>query len=193
MLQSNGTKTAENIWIRSLAEFRSTRTIAFCGVMAALGVVLSLFARVQIGNFIRIGFSELPNIVVDDMFGPVIGGIFGGILDVLKYLVKPTGAFFPGFTLSAVLGGLIYGSFFYRKKITPARVFAANLVVKFFVNIILNSVWLHILYNKAFLAMLPMRIVSNLIMLPIDTAIYYFLLKGVRQSGIAEMKGSFDL
>jgi ECF transporter S component (folate family) len=171
----------------SLSEMKSTKTIAFCGVMAALAVVLSLVARIQIGDYIRIGFSELPNILVDTMFGPAVGGLFGGALDILKFIAKPTGAYFPGFTLSAVLGGLIYGMFFYRKKITIPRVFAANLLVKGLVNICMNSFWLYILYNKGVLGMIPARITTNLIMLPIDTAICYFMLKGVQKAGVTKL------
>lgn len=36
--------------------------------------------------------------------------IFGGALDVLKYIIKPTGPFFFGFTFDAMLSGIIYGS-----------------------------------------------------------------------------------
>lgn len=172
----------------SFAELKSTKTIAFCGVMAALAVVLSLVARIQIGNYVRIGFSELPNILVDTMFGPVAGGIFGGALDILKFIVKPTGAYFPGFTLSAVLGGLIYGAFLYKRKITLLRVFAANLFVKGAVNIVLNSFWLYLLYNRGVVGMMPARITANLIMLPIDTALCYFMLKGVQKAGVVSFE-----
>ncbi|MGI6118494.1 MAG: folate family ECF transporter S component [Bilifractor sp.] len=177
---SRGTGT-DNIFAESLGELSGARSVAFCGVMAALAVVLNYAASIEIGQYVRIGFSMLPNIIVDDFFGPAIGGIFGGALDIIKYLLKPTGPFFPGFTVSAILGGIIYGLFFYKKKITVVRVLAANAVVKVCVNILLNSVWLHILYGKGFIALLPARVLSNAIMLPIDTAIYYFMLNSVNR------------
>jgi ECF transporter S component (folate family) len=181
------TDKAKNRFSMSLQELKSTRTVAICGLLAALGVVLSLVARIQLGQYVRIGFSELPNILVDTFFGPATGGIFGGVLDILKFVIKPTGPYFPGFTVSAILGGLIYGSFFYRKKITVVRVLAATLTVKLFVNILLNSVWLVMLYNKGFFGILPARVLSNLIMLPIDTAIYYCMLKAIERLGIRQM------
>ena len=104
-------------------------------------------------------------------------GEFGRVLDILKLILKPSGAYFPGFTLSAVLGGLIYGFAFYRKPVSVKRVFVANLIVKVFDNIILNSLWLHIMYGKALAALLPARIVSNAVMLPIDTALFCLILK----------------
>ena len=66
-----------------------------------------------------------------------------------------------------------------KKKLQIGRVFAAQLLVKVFVNILLNTLWLNMLYGKAFLAILPGRLVSNAVMLPIDTAIMFFMLQAV--------------
>ncbi len=170
------------IWTDSLKELRQLRVVVFCGMMAALACVLGYVASFEIGPYIRIGFSGLPNLVVDYLFGPAVGGIFGGVLDVLKWMLKPTGPFFPGFTLSAVLGAAVYGCFYYRRPVSLWRIAAANLIVKVFVNVLLNSVWLKLLYGRALAALLPSRIVSNAVMLPIDIAITYVLLKAVDRS-----------
>ncbi len=176
---NNDKSLSMNRWIRSLKEFQSLRNIVFCGMMAAIAVILGYVATINIGQYIRIGFSGLPNQVVDYLFGPAVGAIFGAALDIIKWFIKPTGDFFPGFTISAALGGIIYGFAFYKKNITVLRVLIAQLIVKIFVNIVLNSLWLNILYQKAILALLPGRILSNAIMLPIDTFITYVMLKAV--------------
>ena len=168
-----------SLWIRSLREFKKLNVVAFCGMMCAVAMALNMVASITVGPYIRIGFSGLPNQVVAYLFGPAVGGIFGGALDVIKYILKPEGAFFPGFTISAILGGVIYGAFLYKKKLQIGRVFAAQLLVKVFVNILLNTLWLNMLYGKAFLAILPGRLVSNAVMLPIDTAIMFFMLQAV--------------
>ena len=168
-----------SLWLRSLGEFKKVNVVAFCGMMCALAMVLNMVASISLGPYIRIGFSGLPNQVVAYLFGPVVGGIFGGTLDVIKYLIKPDGAFFPGFTVSAALGGMIYGAMLYKKKLTLVRVCVAQLLVKLFVNIFLNTLWLNILYGKAFMAILPGRVISNAVMLPIDTAIMFFMLQAV--------------
>ena len=142
-------------------------------MMCALAMVLNMVASINVGPYVRIGFSGIPNQVVAYLFGPAVGGIFGAALDVIKYLIKPDGAFFPGFTVSAALGGIIYGAFLYKKKVTLPRVFASQLLVKIAVNILLNTLWLNMLYGKAFLAILPGRVISNAVMLPIDTAIAF--------------------
>ena len=168
-----------SLWIRSLREFKKLNVVAFCGMMCAVAMALNMVASITVGPYIRIGFSGLPNQVVAYLFGPAVGGIFGGALDVIKYILKPEGAFFPGFTVSAILGGVIYGALLYKKKLQIGRVFAAQLLVKVFVNILLNTLWLNMLYGKAFLAILPGRLISNAVMLPIDTAIMFFMLQAV--------------
>ena len=168
-----------NRWIASLKEFKHLKNVTFCGMLAAIAIILGYVATFNIGNYIRIGFSGLPNQIVDYLFGPAVGAIFGAALDVIKWFLKPTGDFFPGFTISAALGGIIYGYAFYKKNITIVRVLVAQLIVKVFVNICLNSIWLKLLYGQALLAMLPGRIISNSVMLPIDTFITFVMLKAI--------------
>lgn len=147
--------------------------------MGAISVILKFVGTIELGPYVRIGVSEIPNLLVDFYFGPVMGAVFGGAMDVVKYLVKPSGAFFPGFTLTAVLGGLVFGTALYKRKLTIPRLFAAELIVKLFLNVGLNSVWLKILYNKAIFALLPSRLVSNGVMLFVDTAVIFIVLMAV--------------
>ena len=179
---NNDKKLKVSTWVRSLNEFKSLRNVVVCGMMAAIAIILGYVAPIKIGNYIRIGFSGIPNQVVDYLFGPAIGAIFGASLDVIKWFLQPSGDFFPGFTISAALGGIIYGFAFYKKSITLGRVFIAQLIVKVFVNIGLNSLWLKMLYDQAIIALLPGRILSNAVMLPIDTFITYVMLTAVART-----------
>ena len=161
---------------QSLQEFKSVKTVAICGMMGALAIVLNYVATIKIGDYIRIGFSFTPNLIVDFLFGPAAGAVFGGVMDIVKYMLVPTGTFFPGFTLSAMVGAAIYGVILYRRRISWARIALAQFLVKLFVNIGLNSLWLLILNGQGLWAMLPGRILSNAIMLPIDIVISYGVL-----------------
>ncbi len=147
--------------------------------MGAISVILKFVGTIDLGPYVRIGVSEIPNLLVDFYFGPVMGAVFGGAMDIVKYLVKPSGAFFPGFTLTAMLGGLVFGTALYKRKLSLPRLFAAELIVKLFLNVGLNSVWLKILYDKAIFALLPSRLLSNGIMLFVDTAVVYIVLMAV--------------
>lgn len=175
-------KLSETMAAKSFREFASLRTVVMCGLLAAIAVILGYMTTINIGPYIKIGFSGIPNRVVDFLFGPVVGGIFGGVLDILKFIIKPDGTFFPGFTFDAMLGGVIYGAFLYRKKVNIWRVAAACFLVKLIVNCGFNTLWISVLYGKAFFVLLPARLIKNLIMWPVDTAIIFAVLTAVERS-----------
>ncbi len=176
----SGTSLWQNVK-SSAREFKNLKVVTACGILAALGVVLRYVASIDIGQFIRIGFSDLPNVVASTLFGPVVGGVFAGVLDVIKYLIKPTGPFFPPLTVCCVVSGVILGLFLYHRPLKLYRVFLAYLTEKIVVGIVLKSWALSILYESAMAVVLPTRILTNLIMLPIDTVIAFLILKAVRK------------
>ena len=157
----------------SARELKSVRTITTMAMLAAVAVILGYFS-IEYGQFIRIGFSGIPNRMVDFLFGPVVGCFFSGMMDILKFLVKPTGTFFFGSTFDAMLAGLIYGYFLYNKPVKIWRVFIPELICKLVVNCGFNTLWISLLYGKGFFALLPARIIKNAVMLPIDTLILFF-------------------
>lgn len=169
-------KKIKETFFSSLYELKSTKNVVLCGLLAALAVVLGTVASISVGPYIKIGFSGLPNRIVEFLFGPVVGCLFGGALDLLKYILKPDGPFFFGFTFNAMLAGVIYGSILYKKPVSVPRIVCAELLVKILVNCVLNTLWISMLYGKGFLAILPMRVLKNAIMLPIDSAILFFAL-----------------
>lgn len=170
------TKAIKELVQNSMREFASTRTLALCGIMGALSLVLGMVATISVGPYIKIGFSGLPNRIVECLFGPAVGCIFGGTMDLLKFVAKPDGPFFFGFTFNAMLAGILYGSILYRKPLTVRRVFAAELVVKILVNCCFNTLWISMLYGKGFFVLLPVRLIKNAVMLPVDTAIVFLSL-----------------
>ncbi|MCR4944777.1 MAG: folate family ECF transporter S component, partial [Clostridium sp.] len=129
-------------------------------------------------------FSSLVNEFTCMLFGPVIGIIFGFITDILNYIVKPTGAFFPGFTLDAMIAGALYGILLYHKDITFMRVFIAKLIVTVIVNLGLATFWLCIMYGNSFMVIFPLRLIKNLIMLPINSILLYMIIKAFQKTPI---------
>lgn len=174
-------KKMKQMYLDSLRELSAVKTIVLCGLLAALAIVLGTVASIDVGPYIKIGFSGIPNRIVDCLFGPVAGGLFGGALDVLKYILKPSGPFFFGFTFNAMLAGVLYGSILYKKPVTIKRILTAELINKVLVNCVLNTLWISMLYGKGFFVILPMRVLKNAIMLPIDSMILYFALTAVKK------------
>lgn len=174
----------QNMFLSSSQELKKVPVLAVCAMFAALALILNSVASINIGPYIKIGFSAIPNQLVDYLFGPVTGSLFAGILDIVKYVMKPDGAFFFGFTFNAMLAAFIYGCFYYKKKLTLQRVLLAKLIVVLVVNVLLSTLWLDMLYGKGFLVLLPARAVKNLIMWPIDSVIFFALTRLIEQTGV---------
>ena len=96
-------------------------------------------------------------------------------------MLKPTGPFFPGFTFNAIIAGIMYGSILYKKPVSIKRIVRAEILVSFICNIILGTLWLNILYGKAFFAILPMRAIKNIVLLPINSFMAFVILKFLEQ------------
>ena len=156
----------------SFEELKNLRTIVVTALLIAIAVVLGFFS-VQLTENLKIGFSFIANELTAMLFGPVVGGIMGGVADIIKYLLKPTGPFFFGFTFNAILGAVIYGVMLYKKPISFKRILASKIVVAIVVNVFLNTYWLSMLYGNAFMAILPPRLIKQIIMVPIQSIMLY--------------------
>ena len=170
----------------SLKEFKTIRCITLTAMFGAISIVIGSL-RVQVTAFLRVSFSFLPNQFVYYLFGPAVGGLYGAAMDILTFIVKPSGAFHPGITFDAFLTGIIYGLFYYKRHISFKRVLIANIVQMIIVNIFLTTYWLTDLTGTGFFSLLPPRAIKSLIMLPIETILFYSTVKTVEATGIIKL------
>lgn len=164
----------------SAGELRKTNTIALAGLLIAFSVVLALL-KIPISLINQISFASLPIAAGGMLFGPVVGALIGVAADLLGYVARPTGPFFPGFTLNALLVGALYGFLLYRKKPTLPRVALLSLLTTLLINMLLTPLWLQMMFGKAFLVLVAARISKNIILYPITTALLYGLLNAVHR------------
>lgn len=172
-------------YINSAKEMKKVRTIAVCALLGAIAIVLGYFT-IPVGNVLKIGFSSLANETASLFFGPVVGGIFGGAMDIVKYLMKPTGGYFPGFTFSAMLAGVINGMMFYRRPISLKRIIIAKFLVAVICNILLNTLWVSIITGTSFFVYLPVRVMTNMIMWVIGSLLMYIVFTAISKAGILQ-------
>lgn len=169
-------KTLGKKFVDSAMEFKRLRSLTGMGLLLALSVVLSLFTIQPIPT-LKIGLGFIVTALLGMMYGPVAGGVAAGAGDIIKYMMNPaSGGFFPGYTLNAILGGVIYGLFFYKMKPSLPKAIGAKVTVTFFVNMLLGTLWSSILYNKAFWGILGTRVIKNLTLLPIEIALLFVVL-----------------
>lgn len=148
-----------------------TNQIIIIALFIAMEVILTRFLSIQT-PIIRLGFGFLPIAMLAIMYGPVWAGVAYAVGDILGMLLWPvSGPFFPGFTLTAFLTGVVFGLVLYKKEVTITRVLLASLLVVIPLNLGLDTLWLSILFNKAFVVLLPTRIVKCVITIFIQTAL----------------------
>ncbi len=155
------------------------RKIVFMGLLIALEVVLTRFLSIQT-PIVRIGFAFLPIAVSAMMFGPVFAGTTAALADLVGMMLFPSGgAFFPGFTLTAFLSGIVYGVVLYEKPKTVLRISISVIVVAVFINLGLDTVWIWLLTGKGIAFILPARILKCLVMIPIQISMIQIMWKYV--------------
>lgn len=163
-------------WRSALADFRQPRILAFAALMIAACVALSYIPAIPIGDGgVRVTWGFLARSVCGIVGGPVTALVFGFAEDTVSFLIHPTGAYFPGYALTTMLGTMIYALFLYRARPTVVRVFLAKLATNA-LNVVLGSVWSAVLYSKGYLYYMTTSLVKNVVMLPVQTAMLCFLL-----------------
>ncbi|WP_371367759.1 Folate transporter FolT [Sporomusa rhizae] len=153
-----------------------TNTLVFSAIFISLIIMFTNVFAIQT-PFIRISLSFLPIVMCSILLGPLLGGIVAAIADVLGCMFFSPGLFFPGFTLSSFVSGMIYGYFLHNKKITLQRISLASVIVLLLVDLSLNTLWLSILYQKAGNLFLFGRVLKSLVLLPIQIGTIYAVSK----------------
>ncbi len=190
----------------SAKELVNTQSLALIAMFLGVRIALGFLTDIQLTEHIKISFTIFPTTIACMMFGPVPGMVMGGAADLIGIYLKPTGPFFPGYTLDAMIAGMIYGIFFYkREKISVFRVMAALATVVVFVNLCMTTSWISIQYGvrdfgmffrdggaawesftNKFRLILGERILKNAIQYPVNVVGVYFIMTAVREIPIVK-------
>lgn len=136
----------------------NTRVIVVSGLLVALHIVLSRFLSINAWN-IKIGFAFVPVFVAAWLYGPVPAALVGGLGDFLGAVLFPIGPYFPGFTLSCALTGVIFGILLHKEQTLP-RIVGAVVLNQFGVSLLLTTLWISILYGSPYEVLLATRVVQ---------------------------------
>lgn len=164
-----------------------TKKMILSALMITLSIVLSRFLSIKT-PLLAISFSFVPTMLSAIWLGPKYTCLIAGIADLIGAILFPFGEFFIGFTVSSVLSGLIYGLILYKKdgelskKSLLIRLIISSLAVALIINTGLNTLWLVIMYDKAFIALLMTRIVKEVIMVPIQVVTMFLLVQATRKN-----------
>ena len=150
----------------------TTKRCIFMSMLIALNILLGRFICIKTA-IIQISFGFITVSLAGYMLGPISAGIIGAVSDVISTILFPQGVYFPGFTLTAFLAGIIYGLAFYKKQINVKRVLLTVVLINIIINSGMNTFLLSILTGKTFVALLGLRTLKNLILIPIQTFLIY--------------------
>ena len=162
-------------------------------MLTAVQVVLSRFLSIQT-PVCKIGLGFIPVMFAGALYGAPGGALVGALSDIVGAILFPSGAYFPGYTLTATLAGAVYGLFFYKKH-GIARIFAAYAVTTVLNTLLLNTFFIalqngYLLVEAAgrrfvsvwtmFASLLPTRLTQAAVMYAVQCAVTLLLLERLR-------------
>ena len=148
----------------------SLQKLALSALLLAFDVV---FTRVLALNtpLVRMGFGFAAVALCAMLYGPAWTAVVAALGDLLGALLFPTGAYFPGFTLSAALTGLIFALCLYRRQVRWANAFLAAFLNCLLVTLVLNTAMIVVFFKASLPVLLASRVPQFFIMTAVQTLV----------------------
>ena len=156
----------------------NTRKMTILAILLALNVVVSFF-YITVGANLRIYFTFLINMMIAANYSYPVVLLYAVVEDLVSFFVYPTGPFFAGYTLTAVISLTLYWLFLHR-KVDLLHVTLAKISVNLIANVLVNSYWSYLLYGKAYMYYLSKSIVKNVLLIPVEVALFILFHKLVQ-------------
>lgn len=172
-----------------------TKRMVLAAMLIALQIILE---KLSIGDpaVLKIDLGFIATALIGFLLGPWIGALSMIINDLISNTLLSSGVmFFPGFTLSAAISGIIAGIFLYQQHISWQRILIYEFCQILITNVFFTTLWLYLMgmgqngSATTFMALLMVRLPKEIISWPIETLIVLTLLKAVERVGL---KTTFD-
>jgi len=160
----------EDIFMKnSMKEKINLQQLCRVALLIAIQVVLSRFCSFSTMG-LKIGLGFLPIMLCAMLYGPVWAGVCGGVSDVIGALLFPIGTYHPGFTFCAVMMGVVYGLFLYRRNDRLIwRALGAAVLNSFVIGLFLNTLWISQLYgSKTYWGWVMYRLSEYAVQIPLN-------------------------
>lgn len=157
----------------------STQMMAVMSVLLALEVIIARFGTIRPSESIKLSLDFIPVVIAAILYGPIPAVVMSILADILGAFLFPVGPFFPGFTLTAALTGLIYGMLLHKSQSFP-RILIAVLLQQLLCSMLLNTFWLHVLYGMPYLPTMAARLIQCAIMAALQLVMIPILVKTIQ-------------
>ncbi len=166
------------------------KKLALAGLFVAMDIVFARFLYFYMPpglNTVRISPQFLAHALVGWLLGPLwaAGSAVAG--DLLGMLINSGGlSIHLGYTLSAVLTGLIYGFTLYRRPVKWWRALLAVSAVVLPVSLLLGSLWMSQIRNLPAHVLIIEALPWRLLTIPIYSALLFLVQKGLYRAHIPQ-------
>lgn len=161
----------------------TTKTLAYCALLASLSVVLARLIIPMPNASTRFSIEAVPIVLAGMLFGPLAGAMVGFAADFVGCLFTPYG-YNPIFCIPPILYGVFAGLFrhFLGKKVSIPRLVLMLLPPVVLGSIVYQSATLSYMYYagtffKGFLYFMSTRSIQFAITTVINVAIIYLLFR----------------
>ena len=167
-----------------------TKEMVLAAMLTALQIILE---KLSIGDpaVLKIGLGFIATALIGLVLGPWIVALSMIINDLISNTLLSSGTmFFPGFTLSAAISGVIAGMFLYRQTISWQRILIYEFCQILITNVFFTTLWLYMMgmgqnsNSMTFAALLFVRLPKEIISWPIESLIVLTLLKAAKRAGL---------
>ena len=157
----------------------STQMMAVLSVLLALEVIIARFGTIRPSESIKLSLDFIPVVIAAILYGPIPAVVMSILADILGAFLFPVGPFFPGFTLTAALTGLIYGMLLHKSQSFP-RILSTVLLQQLLCSMLLNTFWLHVLYGMPYLPTMAARLIQCAVMAALQLVMIPILVKTIQ-------------
>lgn len=152
----------------------NTKKLIVSAQLVALDVVFTRLLAVST-PLMKIGLGFAAVALCAMLYGPWWAALVAALGDVVGALLFPTGAFFPGFTLTAACTGLLFGLCLYRRDKSLLWPILAALLNTVLVSYLANTAMISYISGTPYTTLLKARAVQLAVMLPVRGAVLSFL------------------
>lgn len=172
-----------SIFVESAKSLKSIKSLTTIAILLSM-VMVCKFIPIPSGfGSLGITFGFLFLATACMIYGPTPALMIGFLSDIIGFLIKPDGLFFPGYTLNAMLACFTYGMCFYKTHVTFTKVLISRTIVNIFINGILGALWVKIIndytWTQFMTNMLLTSIPKNVAYLLPQSIILFIILKAL--------------
>ena len=151
-----------------------TKKLAVSALLITADVILTRLLAINT-NVMKIGLGFAAVALCALLYGPWWAAMTAALGDLLGSLLFPTGAYFPGFTLTAACTGLLYGLCLYGRGRDWKGPILAALLNSLLISYLANTAMISFISGTPYRALLGVRAVQLLVMLPLQTLVLLWL------------------